>query len=201
MHCPKRQRPGLGLGDSWDNHNILFISAWCSVSKKKKSNKTMHERLHGEVCGYQTAPFFLVMKMGRATQKHSAFLLKQKDIQRLDVSCQLERLAMSCRNQETGQPEQIHKNFKKVKWVLLMQVLHTFGTYLHHISFLESISKKMPWYILWHLPFRHQLLAYTALQTPTCLGLSPWTRFVLAIERESNSMKHMFSPLLLVRTS
>ena len=63
--------------------------------------------------------------------------------------------------------------------------------------------KKMPWYILWHLPFRHQLLAYTALQTPTCLELSPWTRFMLAIQRESStvSMKHMFSPLLLVKTS
>ena len=78
----------------------------------------MHERLHGEVCGYQTAPFFFgydLMKIGRATQKHSAFLLKEKDIQGLDVSCQLERPARSCRNQETGQPEQIHKNFKKVK--------------------------------------------------------------------------------------
>ena len=143
------------------------------------------------------------MKIRRATKKHSAFLLKRKDIQGLDDSCQLERPAMSCRNQETGQPERNHKNFKKVKRVLWR------GFYVEHavVSLLESLwmghLKKMSWYILWHSPSRHQLLACTALQTPTCLELSPWTRFLLAIQRESNtaSMKHMFSPLLLVRTS
>ena len=49
----------------------------------------------------------------------------------------------------------------------------------------------MSWYILWHSPFRHQLLACTALQTPTCLELSPWTRFLLAIQREFNTVSRI----------